>query len=308
MKSRIVFELGDLRYELHNSWLRKPSMLPSMQVAAVACAPDDCLYVVTRNHEHPILAFDPDGCYMGTIGAELNFGSEHGLSFAPDGCLWVCDSDRHVAYKLTRNGEVVMILGNLDKPCDNGFDPAVPYPYNLYTINRAGEPFNRPTGVVETEDAIWACDGYGNTSVHRFDKQGKLELTFGGPGSDPDKFRLPHAIWIDRKNRVWIADRDNHRIELYDRDGGLIRCFDPIYPIGTPYGPSTLWGDDQFIYCCQNSRGIAIYDQETLDMSLLEAPITSGIMGHSMCGDSQGSLYIGHLNPEPMVTKLERIR
>ena len=67
MKSRILFELGELRYALRASWLRMPAKLPTMQVAGVACAKDDCLYVLTRNHEHPVMAFDPEGNYIETL-------------------------------------------------------------------------------------------------------------------------------------------------------------------------------------------------------------------------------------------------
>lgn len=309
MKSRIVFEFGEMRYVLHDSWVCLPHHLPRMQVAGVACAPDGCLYALTRNHEHPILAFDPSGQYMETLGAELNFNSEHGISISSDNCLWVCDSGRHVVYKLTRKGEVVIRLGTPDVPCDNGFRPEMPYPYNLYTIKCAGAPFNRPTGAVEAPDGtIWCSDGYGNTSLHHFSKDGKLLKTVGGPGSEPGKFRLPHSLWVDDKGRVWVADRDNHRVQLFDGAGKLLRGFEPIYPEGSPYGPSTLWGDDRYVYCSQDSRGIIAYDVRTLEfVGLIEAPADSAVLGHSMCGDAQGNLYIGHLHTERMVSKLERI-
>ena len=301
--------MGELRFVLHDSWLRMPHKLPVMQVAGVACASDDCLYVLTRNHEHPIMAFDPEGVYMGTLGAALDFGNEHGISFTRDDCLWVCDSGRHVVYKLTRKGEVVMRLGTQDQPCDNGFDPEVPYPYNLYTIRRAGEPFNLPTGAMEAPDGtVWCVDGYGNTSLHQFSSDGRLLRTVGGPGIEPGKFRLPHALWIDREGRIWVADRDNHRVQLFDSEGRLLRCFPPCYPVGSPYGPSTLWGDGRFVFCCQDSRGILVYDeQKAEEYGLMEAPLHSSLLSHSVCGDSHGSLFIGNLHPEPMVTKLERI-
>ena len=309
MKSRILFELGELRYALRASWLRMPAKLPTMQVAGVACAKDDCLYVLTRNHEHPVMAFDPEGNYIETLGAELDFASEHGISVSSDDCLWVCDSGRHVVYKLTRRGEVVQRLGTPDVPCDNGFDPEVPYPYNLFTIRCAGAPFNRPTGAMEAPDGtIWCTDGYGNTSLHQFSGAGRLLRTLGGPGREPGKFRLPHALWIDGRGRIWVADRDNHRVQLFDGEGRLIRCFDPVYPEGTPYGPSTLWGDGHYIFCAQNSRGILVYSEADAEpMGMFEAPLGAPILGHSICGDSEGNLYIGHLHPEPMVTKLERL-
>lgn len=307
--SRTIVEFGDRRWELQPSWSKLPRHLPVMPVAGVAAAEDGCVYAITRNHEHPIIAFDPEGNYMHTLGAELDFGNEHGISISPDNCLWVCDSARHVAYKLTRQGEVVMMLGEKDKPCDNGFRPEIPYPHNLYTIRRAGEPFNLPTGAMEVENGeIFCCDGYGNTSMHRFDREGKLLLTFGGPGDEPGKFRLPHALWLDPLGRVWVADRDNFRVQVFDREGELLKCFEPWYPKDSMYGASTLWGDEQYIFCCQNSDGIMVFDVNSLSFEgLMAAPTGSPMMGHSLGGDRQGSLYIGHLDPMPMISKLNRI-
>ena len=125
MNSRIVLEYGDRRYALQASWIRRPHHLPVMPVADLTCTADGCLYILTRNHEHPIMAFDPEGNYMETLGADLDFGNEHGLHVSPDDCLWVCDSGRHLVYKLTRKGEVVLRLGTPDTPCDNGFRPEI---------------------------------------------------------------------------------------------------------------------------------------------------------------------------------------
>lgn len=307
---RTIMEFDDRSWEIIPSWSQLPHSLPVMPIAGVAATEDGCLYAITRNHEHPIIAFDPQGRYMHTLGADLDFGNEHGLSISPDGCLWVCDSARHVVYKLTRRGEVVMMLGEKDKPCDNGFRPEIPYPHNLYTIMRAGEPFNLPTGAMEAANGdIFCCDGYGNTSIHRFDKTGTLQLTFGGPGDAPGKFRLPHALWLDQHGRVWVADRDNFRVQVFDQESTLLRCFEPYYPKTSMYGASVLWGDDQYVFCCQNSGGILVYDVDTLTFrGIMPAPDQSPVMGHSLCGDSEGSLYIGHLDPMPMISKLQRIK
>ena len=153
-----------------------------------------------------------------------------------------------MVYKLTRGGEVVIRLGKLDEPCNNGYDPAVPYPYNLYTIRCVGIPFNRPADAMEAPDGtVWCTDGYGNTTLDQFSADGRLLRTVGGPSAEPGQFRLPHALWIDGRGRIWMADRDNHRVQLYDGKGNLIRCFGPIYPEGIPYGPSTLGGDGAYV-------------------------------------------------------------
>lgn len=310
MKSSTFVEIGDMRYLVIAEWTQLPKSMPALPIAGVSCAPDGCIYAISRNHEHPIVAFDPDGRYIETIGRNLCFLSEHGISFAPDGNLWVCDSGRHVVYKLTRKGEVIRQLGQIDVPCDNGFDPRIPYPHNLYTIAQTGKPFNLPTGAMETDEgSVYCTDGYANTAVHHFNRDGQWLSTFGSPGSAPGQFRLPHALWIDIDCRIWVADRDNYRVQLFSPDGELLHCFDPVYPKGSPYGPSTLWGDSRYVYAGQNSVGILMYDVTALTLAgIIEAPAGSPILGHSLCGDRQGNLYIGHLDPLPMISKLERIK
>ncbi len=310
MKSRILFEFGEMLYELEDSWLKMPHILPTMQVAGVACTSDDHLYALTRNHEHPIMHFDENGVYIETIGAHLQFGSEHGLSVTKDDCLWVCDSDRHLAYKLTRRGEVLMRLGTPDVPCRNGFDPEVPYPHNLYTVTCAGAPFNRPTGAMEAPDGtVWVCDGYGNASLHHFSRSGEWIRTVGGPGRGQGQFRLPHAVWVDTDGVVWVADRDNQRVMRFDDRGDPLGEPIVVYPVNSPYGPSTLWGDGVRVFCSMDSRGLMVFDQKSGSLTgLIEAPEGSHILTHSVCGDSRGNLYFGSLHPEPMVTRLRRIR
>ena len=153
------------------------------------------------------------------------------------------------------------------------------------------------------------CEKHGNASLHHFSKDGKLLRTVGGPGNKPGEFRLPHSLWIDDNGLVWVADRDNYRIEVFDGQGDLVKCFDPIYPYNIPYGLSTLWGNEQYVFCSQDSRGIVVYDVKALNfVGFIAAPNGSPILGHSLCGDSEGSLYTGNLHPDPMVTKLIRIQ
>ena len=309
-KSRIVFELGELRYEYVPDWLQVPHQLsPVTQVAAVACTSDGCVWAATRDHLHPIMGFDPDGRYMGSIGAELGFGSEHGLYATAEDHLLVCDSGRHVVYELDREGHVLLELGEKDHPCDNGFDPQVPYPYCLFTIEKAGAPFNKPTGAVKASDgSIWCCDGYGNASIHHFTADGQLLGTYGGPGREPGRFVNPHSIWVDKNGLVWVCDRDNHRVQVFDKDGSLVKCQEPFWPIDSPYGPSTLWSDGRYMFFSCDTRGMGVYDVDTLALyGILEAPRNSPMLGHSMCGNAQGDLFFGHLDPKPMITKLKKL-
>lgn len=306
MNSGNLFTLGNRVYRLDWAWAKMPKQLLGSPVAGVF-AGFGGLVAITRNHAHPIIRFDMDGNYVGSLGAELDFSGEHGLFVTEDGRIWVCDADRHAAYALDVRGNILQTLGTPDAPCDNGYQKDVPYPHNLYTIREAGAPFNRPTRAVQAKNGdIYCCDGYGNAAVHQFSGDGRLIRTWGGPGKGAGQFTLPHSIWVDPRGNVWVADRDNYRVQVFAKDGVLIRCFDPIFPEDTPFGPMDIWGDGEWVFVVQNSRGILAFDLTTEPLGMMEAPAMSPIHGHSLCGDAQGNLYIGHLHGYP-ISRLERI-
>jgi len=153
---------------------------------------------------------------------------------------------------------------------------------------------------------LYCTDGYGNAAVHRFSKDGKLVQSWGSPGRNPGQFCLPHSIWVDGNGNVWVADRDNHRVQVFTGDGKFLRSFENMCHPSHPRGPADLWGDDRFVYASLQYGGIAVF---SLDLHWL-AVIGQSLMlpmGHSMCGDSDGNLYVGMLNTEETVLKLERV-
>lgn len=308
MTSRIIYELDELMYSLTYDWAHFPTYIDPISVAGVAPTKDGRIFALIRNHKYPIVEFDQEGNFIGSYGRELNFKSGHGLFITDDDRMWVCDSGRHVVYQLTLEGEVISMLGTLDKPCDNGFEKQRPFPHNLFTIKFAGKPFNLPTGAIQAPNGdVFCCDGYGNTSIHHFTQDGKHVKTWGGPGEEPGKFRLPHSIWMDPKQNLWVADRENFRVQVFSTDGELVKCFDNIYPKGSDYGQSYIWGDDELIYVGQNSIGIYIYNLDYEIKGVIEAPINSPILGHSLCVDGTGSIFVGHLDMPYHISKLERI-
>ena len=94
-------------------------------------------------------------------------------------------------------------------------------------VTRAAGPFNTVTNVTLAPDGeIYAADGYGNARVHRFAADGRLLASWGEPGSGPGQFNLPHGIAVDRGGRVYVADRENSRIQIFSRDGALREIWD----------------------------------------------------------------------------------
>src|SRR5439155_12117141 len=84
----------------------------------------------------------------------------------------------------------------------------------------AGQPFNQPTKAVLAPDGeMYVADGYGQQRVHRFDRDGNLLQSWGELGTGPGQFALPHDVWVDERDRVLVCDRENRRVQIFDRRG-----------------------------------------------------------------------------------------
>jgi DNA-binding beta-propeller fold protein YncE len=187
---------------------------------AERCGANDC---VPHPNLAPIFLFDPDGRMLESIGAGL-FAWPHGIHVDPDGNIWVADARAgdgrgHRVVKLDPQGNVLLALGEAGVA---GGDAA---------------HFNGPTDVVVTADGdVFITDGHepdSNNRVLKFTRDGRFVKSWGGTGSGPGQFIVPHAIDIDSQGRLFVADRDNNRIQIFDQDGNLL---DEWTQFGRPSG------------------------------------------------------------------------
>jgi hypothetical protein len=147
--------------------------------------------------------FDRDGNFIRSWGEGL-FSRAHGLHIGPDENLYCTDDGDHTVRKCTPEGKVLLTIGIPGKPA-------------AYV---SGEPFNRCTHTaLSPRGDVYVSDGYGNARIHKFSPDGKLQRSWGGPGCEPGQFNIPHNIWADPDGWVYVADRENHRVQVFDGDG-----------------------------------------------------------------------------------------
>ncbi len=297
-----LFRSGRFSYRLASGWARWPEGMGGHQVCGVACDAYDSVYALTRSPDWPIVVFAPDGRYLRHFGKELfdypKGSRAHGISIARDGTIWCCDDGAHVAFHLSPTGELISTLGDR-RPSDSGYDPSVPWPQDLRTIRRAAGPFNRPTKVIEAPSGeLYATDGYGNASVHRFTAEGRLVRTWGGPGEEAGRFLLPHGLWVDARERLWVADREHYRLQLFTLEGEFLRSIDD------PGYPSEIWSDGEFLYVADIEAGVGIFDLEAREVGRLGGA-GGPLCPHGIGGDSRGNLYLGMVRGELPLARLE---
>jgi DNA-binding beta-propeller fold protein YncE len=203
-------------YEADDRWAKLPPGWDWMEVAAVATDSRDRVYVFNRG-EHPVLIFDRAGTFLHSWGEGL-FTRAHGITIGPEDAVYCTDDRGHTVRKFTADGSLLLTLGQSGIPSDTG---ATSMDYR--TIRRAGPPFHYPTNLaVSTTGELYVSDGYGNARVHKFSADGQLLLSWGEPGSGPGQFHLPHGIAVDRAGTVYVADRENSRIQLFTPDGAFV--------------------------------------------------------------------------------------
>jgi DNA-binding beta-propeller fold protein YncE len=237
--------------------------------------------------------FEQDGSFVASWG-KGRFVHPHSVSYGPDGTLYCVDGSGHCIYKCGLDGEVLMIIGTPGSGA-----PAL-----------SGEPFNRPTKVAfdpKTGD-LYIADGYGNARVHKYSADGKLLFSWGSHGTDPGQFNLVHSIATDAEGRVYIADRENHRVQVFDDQGGYITQWNNMHrPCGLHIAgelayvgqlPTSLPVNASYpnIGAC-----VSIHDLTGRRLARLgdarrgEAP-GQFLAPHGVAVDSRGDIYVGEVS------------
>jgi DNA-binding beta-propeller fold protein YncE len=203
-------------YQADDQWAKLPPGWSWTEVAAVATDSHDRVYAFNHG-EHPVVIFDRDGTFLSSWGEGL-FTRPHGIFIDAEDAVYCTDDLGHSVRKFSPDGKLLLGLGLPGKPSDTG---ATSMDYR--TIVRAGPPFHYPTNLaVSSEGELYVSDGYGNARIHKFSPDGRLLFSWGEPGSGPGQFHLPHGIAVDRHGTVFVADRENSRIQLFTSGGAYL--------------------------------------------------------------------------------------
>ena len=198
----VIVGSGDHTYEAHNDWAKLPEGWRFGDVAAIGVDRKDRVYCFNRG-EHPMIVFDRDGNFLSSWGEGL-FKRPHGVHMGPDDTIYCTDDGNHTVRKCTLDGRVLLEIGLPNKPAPK----------------LSGQPFNGCTHTALSPDNhIYVSDGYGNARVHKYTPDGKLIMSWGEIGTDEGQFNIPHNICCDADGWVYVADRENHRVQVFDGMG-----------------------------------------------------------------------------------------
>ncbi len=221
----------EIAFDSVSNLLKLPPDLYLGEAAGVAVNSKGHIFVFSRgNTTGPayaaaaaqLLEFGPDGRYIREIGRNLYAWSfAHAVRTDKEDNIWVVDKGSDMIIKFNPEGRVLMVFGRKKEASDEGTGP-----WNHPQPPRPpidGE-FRQPTDVTwDTQGNIFISDGYNNSRVAKFDKDGHWVKSFGTPGSMPGQFNTPHSIAADAKGNIYVADRGNRRIQVFDPDGNYER-------------------------------------------------------------------------------------
>src|SRR6202045_4972323 len=286
---------GEWSFEVQENWARIPDEIALGDCAAVGVDSKDNVYAFNRG-DHPIAVFHKDGTLLRTWGEGV-FSRPHGVHMAPDDTIWLTDDGDHTVRRCTLDGRVLLTIGI----------PGKPSPF------MSGEPFHRCTHTALSPqcDRLYISDGYGNARIHKYTVDGKLLSSWGEPGTDPGQFNIPHNICCDPEGWLYIADRENHRVQVFDGDGKwqtqwnnlhrpngmcLARGHNPLCYIGEG-GPSGEinrdWPNIGPRVSIHTTEGKVWTRPGKPHGGILPGQFTSP---HGIAVDSQGNIYVGELS------------
>ena len=204
---------GDYVYEELTDWAKLPEGWTFHEVVDIEVDAKDRVYVFCRG-EHPLIVFERDGSFV-TAWGEGIFARPHGITLGPDDTLYCADDRGHCIRQCTLDGRLLMTIGTPGEPA------------SLHS----GEPFNQPTKVAihPKTGELYISDGYGNARVHSYAADGDYLFSWGAFGTDPGQFNLVHSVCTDEEGKVYIADRENHRVQVFDGEGNYLSQWNNLH-------------------------------------------------------------------------------
>lgn len=263
-----------LEYEVVEGWGKLPKGWVYTQVAGVAADSKDRVLILCRG-AHPIIVFTREGEFIESWGEGV-FSNAHGAYIDGEDNFFCVDSADHTVREFAKDGALIMTLGEKNRP------------------SLPGKPFNKPTDLAQAPDGeLYVTDGYGNSSVHRFTPEGQLIQSWGEPGTGPGQFNLPHGVWVDG-DRVYVADRQNNRVQIFNREGGYVDEWDNLLR------PCDIYFDTRGrVYVAELTHRVSILNKRGEALARIggEESFEAGkfVAPHCLWKDRHGALYVGEV-------------
>lgn len=268
-----------LPHKLVSDWAQLPKSWNFGEASGVDVDRNDNVWAFNRG-KRQIIQFDRTG-KMIQGWDDLPIRSAHGIRVGPDGNIWALDVAGHTLFKFSTEGRILQVTGGVGGQAGN---------------MESKDAFNRPTGIAFAPNGdYYVSDGYVNSRVVRFGRDGIFQKQWGSKGTADGEFNLVHDVAVDARGRVYIADRENWRVQVFDADGKFLAKWTDV---GSPWGLYYA-SKENAIYMCDG------YTNRIVKLNL-DGQI-QGVLGsygkapgkldfvHNIAVDSRGDIYVAEI-------------
>lgn len=283
-------------YVVDRTWPHKPDHFKWAQMPGIAVDAQDHIHIFTRS-QPGVQVYQTDGMLLRSWDIQ-DVNGAHFIRIGPEGNVWAANIANHVVRKYSPKGKLLLTLGK---------------------VGRAGTDeshFDKPTDMaVLPSGDVFVSDGYGNRRIMHFDAKGKYVNQWGEAGIKPGQFALPHSIVADSRGRLYVADRENARVQVFNTKGKLLAVWSNVV---TPWGlwiskNDEIWvcgsscfrkqGSDEWVVLPPSDQVVMKLNQKgevLLRIPLPKTTLPPGKSGeldwvHGIAFDSRGNLYLGDI-------------
>ncbi len=239
----------EIPYDSVNFISKMPPGLYMGEGIGVATNSKGNVFVITRSGESRVFEFDRNGNFVKEFGkGSYGYGFAHAVRVDKDDNVWSVDEGSNVILKYAPDGKLLMVLGKRPDPVEqlNRMPGNAPY-------SGANRPysFHRPTDLAwDPQGNIFVSDGYTDSRVVKYDKNGRFIKSIGTRGNGVNQFSTPHSIAADAQGNVYVADRGNSRIVVLDNDLNWKATYEDT---GAPWGICISQSTPQYLYTSNSS-------------------------------------------------------
>jgi sugar lactone lactonase YvrE len=233
----------DIPFESVPNFLKMPTGLYLGEGIGVARNSKGHVFIFTRSGDSRLFQFDQNGNFVREIGQGLyGFEMAHAVRVDKDDNIWTVDEGTNMVVKFSPEGRVLMTMGR--RPEAVGGVEATP----VQAQAPPPEPyrFNRPADITwDPQGNIYVADGYINSRVAKYDRNGRFVKSVGTRGTEPYQLNIPHSITADANGNIYVADRQNRRIQVFNSDLVLRAIYDNV---GAPWAVCISPGPHQYLF------------------------------------------------------------
>jgi hypothetical protein len=265
----------EIPFESVPNFLKLPAGLYMGEAVGVATNSKGHVFVFVRSGETRLFEFDQNGTFVKELGVgSYGFSFAHAVRVDKDDNIWAVDEGTNVITKFSPDGKILMVLGKRPDPLEQlSLMPGG----GQYSGANKPYSFHRQTDIgFDPQGNIFVSDGYGDSRVVKYDKNGRFIKAAGTRGNGPLQFSTPHAISVDARGMVYVADRGNSRIQVLDNDLNLKSIYDNV---GAPWAVCISNGPHQYLYSSNSFPTGNNFDQAATTGEVYKMELDGTVIG-----------------------------